>query len=253
MLTVDDLKSALPAHMKSAATQELADLVNNAATDLEFARTIRENVISYTAVLKDGRFRVEDYVSAVSYVSYKLMGFTNQESYKRAFPTRYSTLVANGADDKTISAYVAAYNKNKLVNLILEQTLVPVWVLNQDAVQKAINTQLELMTSAKSEMVRTQAANSILTHLKRPEKVQVEMNLGEVENAGMKELKESMAALAQHQLSLIGKGVETKEIVHQKLGQALPTKPPVVIHDDLEEAEVMSPNRETGDSKADKA
>lgn len=222
MLSVDDLKSALPTHLKGAATQDLADKVNNITQDPEFAKTIRENFVGYAAILKEGKFKVEDYLNAVAYVSYKVMGYTNQESYKRTFPNRYAALVAQGADDKTISAYVAAFNKNKLVNLILEQTIIPAWVLNQDAYQRAISTQLELMTTSQSDKVRCEAANSILTHLKRPEKTQVELSLGEVETAGMKDLKETLSILAQQQRELISQGVNTRTIAHQKLGQTLP-------------------------------
>lgn len=38
MLTVADLKEALPAHMKNSASQELADRVNQYAGDPEFAK-----------------------------------------------------------------------------------------------------------------------------------------------------------------------------------------------------------------------
>ena len=222
MLTTDDLKTALPPHLKNTATQDLADKVNNIATDPEFARSIRENFISYTSILREGRFKVEDYLNAVAYVSYKMMGYTNQESYKRTFPNRYAALVAQGADDKTISSYVAAFNKGKLVNLVLEQTLVPMWVLNQDVYQKAISTQYELMVGANSEKVRCEAANSILTHLKRPEKVVVELPLGEAETSGMRELREAMTLLAQQQRALISAGVNTRTIAHQRLVEALP-------------------------------
>jgi hypothetical protein len=211
----------LPVHLKGLASQSLTDKINNISTDPEFARTIRENIISYTSVLKDGKFKIEDYLNAVAYVSYKLMKYTNQESYKRTFPKRYATLVANGADDKTISAYVAAYNKGKLVNLILEQTLVPNWVLNQEVYQEAINTQAMLMTTSKSDLVRTQAANSLLTHLKRPEKAQVELSIGEAETSGMAQLKDALMALAQQQQALIGGGVNTRVIAHQKFNHSL--------------------------------
>lgn len=245
MLSTDDLKQALPAHLKGAATQELADKVNNIATDPEFAKTIRENFVSYAAVLKEGRFKVEDYLNAVAYVSYKVMGYTNQESYKRAFPNRYAALVAQGADDKTISAYVSAFNKGKLVNLVLEQTLVPMWVLNQDVYQKAIATQYELMTTASSEKVRCEAANSILTHLKRPEKVAVELSLGEAETSGMKELKDTLTLLAQQQQAMIAGGTNTRTIAHQKLGAALtppsPTGSPGSAAGEIIDAEVVTP------------
>lgn len=217
MLTLDQAQAAVPPHLRVCVTNELVDLVNNIAADPETARNIRDNFVSYGMILKDGRFKTEDYVHAVAYVSYKLMGYTNREAYMRTFPQRYQALVAKGTADKDIAAYVVAYNKNKLVNLILEQTMIPTWVLNQDVHQKAINTQLELMLHAKSEKVRSDAANSILTHLKRPEKQQVELSIGVKETSGMTELKDMLTELAQKQQDLISSGVTTREIAHQKL------------------------------------
>ena len=217
MLTLDELRQALPSNMRNIATQEYLDKINNIASDPEAAQYIRDNLVSYTSVLKDGKFKAEDYLNAVAYVSYKLMGFTNQESYKRAFPNRYAQLVANGADDKTISAYVAAYNKGKLVNLVLEQSLVPVWVLNQDVNQKAINKLVSLMSDANSEKVQCDAAIGLLTHLKRPEAAKVELSFGEAESSGMKELKDTLAQMAIQQQEMIRLGINTREIAHQSL------------------------------------
>ena len=217
MLTLQEITEALPAHLKTCASQELADAVNAVSTDPEAAREIRENFLSYTAVLKEGRFKIEHYLDAVAYVSYKLMGYSNHESYVRTFPQRYAALAARGASPKDVSAYVAAFHKNKLVNLILEQSLIPSWVLNQDAYQKAINAQLDLMTNSKSDMVRTQAANSILTHLKRPEKKEIGLSIGLAETSGMTELKDMLTALAEKQQAAIGSGMTTREIAHQPL------------------------------------
>ena len=218
MMTLEELKLALPAHLKNNASQDLVDHVNNITTDPEFARNVRDNILSYTGVLAEGRFKIEDYLNAVTYVSYKLMKFTNQEAYKRTFPNRYASLIAMGADEKAISAYVAAYNKNKMVNLILEQSLVPTWVLNQDLYQEAINTQAQLMLTAQSEKVRCEAANSLLTHLKRPEKAQVELSIGIKETSGMEALKETLAKLADAQQQAISQGVATRAVAHQRLG-----------------------------------
>lgn len=217
MLSVKEVRDSLPPQFKGTATKQLTAKINNIASDPLVAKDIRENFVSYTSVLKEGRFKVEEYVNAVAFVSYKLMGHTNQESYARTFPKRYSGLVARGLDEKGISTYVAAYNRGKLVNLILEQTLVPSWVLNQEIYQKAINTQAHLMMTANSEKVRTDAANSLLTHLKKPENHKVELNLTAVENSGMIELNEMLGSLALRQQQLIGQGLTTREIAHQKL------------------------------------
>ena len=221
MLTVQEVAKALPSHLKTAATQSLVDSLNQLQLDPEAAEAIRDNFISYTHVLKEGRFKLEDYLNAIGYVSFKLMGYTNRESYARVFPQRYQSLVARGVDEKDISAYVAAYHKNKLVTSVLEQAIIPSWILNQDAYQKAINTQLALMTKAKSEKVRCDAANSILTHLKKPESKQVELAITTKDNSGLEELKASMLDLVKVQQAMIeGGAASTRDIAHQRIIEA---------------------------------
>ena len=212
MLSVQDVKQALPATLRSAATQELTDKINNIVADPIVAEQVRDNFISYAAVLKDGKFKTEDYLHAVTYVSFKLMGYNNEEAYARTFPARHQQLLAKGASKKEISAYVSAYHKGKLVNLIMEQTLVPTWVLNQDLFQKAINVQAELMITASSEKVRTEAANSLLTHLKRPEAKGLDIRMEVTDSSGMKELKDTLVKVAQQQQKAIESGITTREI-----------------------------------------
>ena len=220
MLTREQVEQALPPNLKNSATQQLTDKINNIVSDPLIAEQIRENFISYTSVLKDGRFKMEDYLQAVAYVSYKLMGMSNQDAYIRTFPQRYQQLLAKGTPSKDIAAYVSAYNRGKLVNLILEQTLVPTWVLNQAVYQKAINVQAELMLTANSEKVRSDAADSLLNHLKRPETKSVNLNLGVQESSGLTELKGMLTQLAEKQREAISSGVPTNLIAAQPIIEA---------------------------------
>lgn len=218
MLTRDEVERALPGNLKGAATQSLTDTINTLSQDPIAAQAIRDNFISYAHILKEGKFKTEDYVNAVAYVSYKLMGMSNVDAYAKTFPQRYSALQARGASPKDISAYVAAYNKGVLVNLILEQTLVPIWVLNQDVYQKAINVQATLMQTATSEMVRTTAANSILTHLAKPKEAASKVSISINENSGMQELKDLMAQVARKQIEAIeGGGTTAKQVASQRI------------------------------------
>lgn len=217
MITTDDIKKVLPDHLKTSATQSLADMLNQISTDPDAARTIRETFLGHTVVLKEGKFKIEDYVHAAAYVSYRLMGYNKQESYSRTFPARYQAMVARGANSSTISAHIAGFNGGKLVNLVMDQALIPVHVLNQDMFQAAIVEQHRIMTTGKSEMVRMQAANSLLTHLKPPERKQIELSIFTPETSGMVELKDMLTTLAAKQLELIEGGASTREIAHQKL------------------------------------
>lgn len=217
MLEKKEVENAVPVHLRSQVTDELVAKLNAISSDPEVAEHIRSNFLSYTNVANEGRFTVEGYLNAVAYVSYKLMGYNNEESYARTFPQRYASLRAAGRTTKEISSYVSAYNKGKLVNLIFEQTVIPSYVLNQSIYQDAIEKQAELMQTARSEMVRTQAANSLLTHLKPPEKKEVDINIGIQETSGMVELREMLTTLAESQQSAIEQGIPTREIAHQPL------------------------------------
>lgn len=212
LLTVEQVGKAVPPHLKGAITQQLVDQVNNIVADPILAEQIRNNFISYSAVMKEGKFKIEDYLHAVVFVSYKLMGYSNKDAYCRTFPSRHANLVAKGTSDKDIAAYVAAYARGKLVNLIMEQSLVPTWVLNQHIFQEAINEQAWLMKNATSEKVRSDAANSLLTHLKKPEGKDFQINMDMRETSGITELKNALKDMAEAQRDALTKGTNIKTI-----------------------------------------
>lgn len=217
-LTIEQFKQALPDKIKRSVNQELIDQINTTLADPEMYETYRDNLMSYTKVMADGRFKVSSYIEAVKYVSHKLMGCTNIDAYIKTFPDKYANFIQQGVAAKDIASYVTAYNKNKLVNLIFEQTLIPSYVLNQDLYQKALNVQAELMISANSEKVRTDAANSLLTHLKMPETQKVELEIGMKEDSSIAALRATTMELARQQRLMVESGaMNAQEIAHGKL------------------------------------
>lgn len=218
MLQKADIVASVPSNLRSTITDGLVSKINAAVSDPDEAEAIRDNFMSYAVVLREGKFKVEDYLNAVAYVSYKLMGYTNEEAYSRTFPARYTQLKSLGKTSKQISSYVAHFNKGKLVNLIFEQSHIPMWVLHQDTYNEAIKTQFDLMTDTNiSPKVRSDAANSLLTHLKKPESKEINLNIGVEESSGLRELKQLMSGLAEQQLSAIDNGTPTRDIAHQML------------------------------------
>jgi len=219
------VENALPSNLRGAATQAFTDQINNLVQDPIVAEQIRNNFVSYTKVLQDGRFKTEDYLHAVAYVSFKHMGYTNQDAYCKTFPHRHAILVAKGISAKDLSSYVSAYHHNKLVNMVMEQSLVPMWIINQDAYQKAINAQMDIMDNSMSDMARTAAANSILTHLAKPKEAAVNLSLHMPETSGMLEMREMLRQLAQNQQQAIEAGMSPREIAGQKLIDVTPNPP----------------------------
>ena len=225
-ITLDLLRQALPRAQRGMATTELVDRMNQAASG-EMGDMLRENFLGYMDVLQEGKFKLDDYLAAVKYVSYKVMGKSNRTAYSLVFPDRFVRLMSDATLCHEIDSYVTAYNKGKLVNLILAQTMTPTHVLNQDMFQKALNVQMELALTAQSEMVRSQAANSVLTILKVPETAKVKIDVNVKNDNSIEQLQEMMARVAGEQLALIGQGVPLQAI----------TSTPLTIEGEYEEVE----------------
>jgi len=204
MLTLGQVRESLPVANRNTMTQHMVNELNALSSDPEEARNMRDNFITFAQVLQEGRFKVGDYVSAVMYVSHKMMGKSNLKSYIATFPDRYANMVKINKPDKDISSIVSSYNKGQLVTKVMERAYVPTWLMNQDIFQKALNTQHDLMVDPSvSDKVRCDAANSLLTHLKRPDDNKAELKIEIAVTDGMAALEQNLRELGKKQLQAI--------------------------------------------------
>lgn len=219
IFTKEMVQSYLPRGIRANVTDGLVKRLNALTTEPELEKEIKDNFLSFTSVLQEGKFKLEDYLNAVAYVTFKLRGYNNREAWKRTFPDKWQEYYFNQKKDmKEIDSIIVSYSKGKLVNLILEQTLIPVWLYNQDAYQEAINTQVRLMRTAQSERVQMMAADSLLNHLKKPEtaidnRVNININATSI----IDDLRENIKKLAETQQGLIKAGVTAKEVAEKGL------------------------------------
>lgn len=226
-LTQADVKAALPAHLHVAATPAFVNKLNNIAADPLVAEEVEKNFISYAKVLLDGKYKTEDYLNAVAYTTYKLLGHTNQEAYSLTFPDRIREMTAKGYDKQKISSFVAAYHKGQLVSAILQQAIIPAFVLHQSKFHDAINTQHSIaMDTGALNKDRVAAADSLIKALTPPQAKEVNINLGVQESSGMKELRETILDLATQQRNHIANGGDVHAIAESKLINVTPKPVP---------------------------
>jgi len=209
---------------KTIVTDELVENINMIIADEpEIGNMIKDNFLSYTNVLQSSKYSLDNYLKAVTFVSYKLMNMTNLEAYKKTYPDRYEKLktryvVVEGLSveefEKKASSYVYAVAKSKLVTTILSQVQIPTKLLNMGLLQEAINVEASLMRSARSEIVREKAANTLIQYLGQEDENKIQIDIGYKKDDIIDQYELAMKNMVEEQLNQIKKGADVKQIAN---------------------------------------
>lgn len=218
-MDVEVLRNMLPKRFRGYMTDDLYSKVE------EFykgdSKDYWDNFMSYLGVLKESGCTLSAYSDAVRYCSYRLLGESKVESYKRAFPDRVEKFIRlYGGDEellgKKIRQNADAYNRNKIVCEVIGQSLVPNWIVNAGYNQEALNKLVEIIRddSIKNGMVKVKACEAILEATKRPEvieqRIRIEGSSGL--NEEMEELREITERLSKGLREEIERGKGLKEV-----------------------------------------
>lgn len=219
-LSIEQFKRCLPSNLKGNVTDSIVERFNEVLNDPIAREAIADNLLGFTNVISQGKFKLESYLYAVKYVTYKSMGDTNIQAYRKTFPQRVQDLIDKGVPDKDINSMVSAYNKSKLVTLLFESMMIPTYILNQDAFQEAINVQRKLMLDPTVKpLVRCQAAKALMDTLKPPEVKQMELAVSVKETDTVTELRKATTELAKAQIDALRKGGSLEAILNSKIVQ----------------------------------
>lgn len=215
------VKKLLPKSHASMLTQDFLDRIEASMKDSEIADQFRENFISYTNVLSGGKYSMDDYINAIKYISFKLLGYTNKDAYVATFPDRYAKLLKK---HQNVDAFVGAFNRGKLINQIYEQTMVPTYVLNAPLHQEALSELAKMIRDPGVRgMTKVKACEAILNYTKPPEVAKAEIKIGVEQQETISELREVTEGLAEVLQKTIQNGAQTlKEVTDKKIIDVTP-------------------------------
>lgn len=217
-MEIEAVKRLVPKNQRGMITPEFCEKVEKCVNDPVLAEQVKSNFISYLNVLSTGKFSMDEYLNAVKYVSFKLLNYTNRDAYAATFPDRWERMIKEGVEEKRMDAYVAMYNKSKLVVAIYEQTIVPTYVLNAPLHQEALNVLAKMIKDPSVRgMAKVKACEAILTHTKQPEIVKGELTIGLQENETIAELREVTEQLANTFRASIGKGKTLQDVAEAQI------------------------------------
>lgn len=213
LLSVEGLRQIYPRRVNDEVLEECVKIMNQSIVDMDsiMQEHYRDNLINVIDVIKEGtRVRFDDYVKAVKFCSFKMAGYSDTRAYSLTFPERIERMAKEGISNTNLYVYANSYAKNKIVTEIMAKLLVPTHIMFQDYFNLAVKTQVEIMTDdSVSPKVRSDAANSLMTHLKQPEIKQAELKISTNDNGAIGQLAEALNNLSGSQRDKILEGKYT--------------------------------------------
>lgn len=210
-VTVEELKILYPVKVAGKVLEQAAEILNTATEDMDYvmAKEFRDNCLSFIDILKNSKSRVSfaDYVNACKFATFKLAGNTDVRAYALTFPDRIRRMERDKVPNSHLYQYASIYSKNKTVVEVMAKLVVPTHIMFQDIFHQAVKVQSELMLDNKiSPKVRSDAANSLMTHLKTPEVKQAELKVDVQGSGAIEQLAEALGSLSGKQSEMLKEG-----------------------------------------------
>lgn len=208
IFTKEDLIEKIPSKKKTI-TDEVVQLINDSNNDPEFSgNEFMDTLIDYQSAMLESSASIKEYVNAIRFCAFLESetdsGGTITEAYMKARPKDLVVIEGTGADKdskewKKLRSTASRYRKNKLVQRILTQSDMPLYLMFQGARYKAVAVLAREMEHSKHARDRIQAADKLLTHVKPPDNVQVELDIGASGSSALEDLNAQLAEIATKQ------------------------------------------------------
>ena len=213
-ITIEQLVKAVPKINKNSVTPAFLKEINELRNNIDYGEEFIENLTSHTNLLNGAgnRWSFKNYYNAVKY--YSLMcggGYTQLKAYAEVFPELVESNRLKGNLIENLLGNASRFNNSKLVNKIREQSMIPIYLLHQGTVHRAINVLLDIAENGRSEMARSSSASTLLKELKAPDTLQLEKEVGSGITNYLKSLAELSTNIANGQLTSLKNGDTTLE------------------------------------------
>lgn len=222
LLTIEDVKKKFPGR-KRAITQDLVDEINDMRNNEDWhPGAFMDKMIDHQSVMTDNT-GLKSYMKAIKYLGYLEMEMTSTDSYIKTFPEQ-----SEGKDRKFLETRASQYKKTKLVQRLIAQADMPLHLFFQGYRFKAAAKLAYLMENGGSDRIQMESADKLLGHIKPPDNLKVELDLGVQKSTAVEDLQASLAMAAAGQLAALKDNKTTIDV----LGSLAPTG-------DIEDAELI--------------
>jgi hypothetical protein len=220
-LTLVTVQSQLTSQQKLLVGEETIADINRLAQDPDYGEEFLESYLTHLQVLADApKNNHIQYLNAMKFFSLVEANNSLIDAYIKVFPERYEERKKGRSEETTrehIRKQASRYNGSKMVNEIRRVATMPVQLVHRHLLHDAILQTAELMLTAKSEMVRQKAADTLIRELKPSEDQTLKIEVNDGSKSVIAELQDAARTLAATQYEAIHAGVPIQKIAAAKI------------------------------------
>lgn len=198
-------------------------LINDTLNDPLFdPDRFTDSLITYQSALMGENVTLAEYVNAIKFCGLLEMYEGNAtQAYIECFRDRDFVKDRRDCDTKSIEykTLVSAanrYRKNTVVVNILQQAEIPLYLMFQGYRYKAVSVLVREMEEARLSKDRIAAADRLLTHLKPPENVKIELDVGIKPDNIVNQYEAMLKGMVEKQKELLVAGEKVENVANAK-------------------------------------
>ena len=178
-----------------------------------------DSLIAFEDIGRTSRNSTEQYIKAVQFTTYVVMGDSYTEAFKKTHPDR----AMKATSDENIASYASIYANGRLVKEIMQRMTLHNSMLFKDKEFKARKELFNiLMDESQSGKTRVEAGKVFLDNQYREQKdagININMNMGG--GSAIDDINQALTKLANKQKDAIEAGyMDLKEVAEAKIIEA---------------------------------
>lgn len=223
-LTLSSVQSQLTGPQKLMVDEGVIDEINKLVHDPDYGPEFLESYLDCLNVLAEApRNNHTQYLNAMKFFSLVEAGNSLTDAYVKTFPDRFNNRQAGNPGKspdevrQLLRGEASRYNASKLMAEIRRVATIPIQLVHRHLLNDAILVQADLMMNARSEMVRSKAADTLIRELKPAEDQVLNVKVEDGSVSVIAELQKAAQALAASQHEAVMAGVPLKQISQSKV------------------------------------
>jgi len=240
-ITVEYLQQKFP-KKKNTITDETVELIQATIEDPLFnGYNLIDAMMDYEKAMYDGKASINDYINAIKFCSYlegdnsTIIDAFKYTFSKNEFVRERMNEPSGSTGYNELSTAASRYRKRPLVKTILTRANMSLYLMFQRETYDAVKVLSEEMHDAPMSKDRIAAADKLLTHVKAPEELTVDLNVstGEEAKSAMDNLFAQMAVAAMESKKRVESGENINDV--QKINVNINSEPDEVIDAEVDE------------------